>query len=213
MKESSESIAYKEANDIINHIVNICEIDVKNDDDRVFSLEFIRDLLTLYKGSSKNSAARIISTWNLPYAIENDQIKDGKYDIMLNKKELRDIITGKFLKEKLLFDSFSLELKRKNIEEYTKLFILLGGTEKGLSREALKKCLATADAFQYYPKELLKGDFSMDTNQFKKEADEIIKVLGSDQDFITIKDFVNIMTQSMKFPEENIENYNFKGDS
>ena len=78
MKESSESIAYKEANDIINHIVNICEIDVKNDDDRVFSLEFIRDLLTLYKGSSKDSAARIISTWNLPYAIENDQIKDGK---------------------------------------------------------------------------------------------------------------------------------------
>ena len=213
MKESSESIITKEANDIINHIITICEIEVKSEEDKVFSLDFIRDLITLYKGNSKDNAARIISTWNFPNAIENDLVKDGKYDVLLSKKELRDIITGKFLKDKLLFDSYTLELKRKNVEEYSKLFILLGGNEKGLSKEAIKKCLATADAFSSNPKELLKGEISIDLNAFKNEAEDIFKVLGSDQEFITIKDFVNIMTQSMNFPEENLANYNFKGDT
>ncbi len=213
--ESVEVITEKEANLIIDHIINVCDIEPKGEDDKVFSLEFIRDLLSLYKGNSKDNAARILSTWKIADAIMDDSIKDGKYEHMLSKKELRRILTGKFLKEDMLFDKYALNLKKENAEEYSKLLLLLGGNEKGLSKESLTKCLATAEAFASNPKETLKGEISInaDSTAFKNAAEEILNLMGSEENFLTINDFINIMTISMKFPDnKKLNSLKFKGD-
>ena len=71
-----------------------------------------------------------------------------------------------------------------------------GGTKNGLSKENLKKCLR----FAY---ETLNGNDSVDSRTIENEVNELVEYLSSEnEEEISLKDFVNVMTSNTPFPKD-----------
>ena len=103
-----------------------------------------------------------------------------------------------------MFSEDNLENKRLYIEEYYKLYNLMGGDSKGISKNSLRTCLNKA--YNFYN--------NNENNQSEiasiKEVNEIFQLLSTDNinsEYLSINDFINIMT-SFEFGSLN-EDFDF----
>ena len=92
-----------------------------------------------------------------------------------------------------------LNQKRFKIEDYAKIYELIGGDDGGIKKEVLKKNI----------EEVLKL-LNIDENEEKlgqiaeEQAKEVIELLASNENSLSTEDFINIMTSNTPIPE-NIE--------
>jgi hypothetical protein len=91
----------------------------------------------------------------------------------------------------------------------------MGGTQNGISRENLKKCLIISykfvnDSKNFLIEEIGNAKYNTNSSNLKEnhlnlEVDEIMQYLcTSEKDTITLKEFINAMTCIGGFPNEDL---------
>lgn len=161
--------------------------------------------MALHNNKFNESVMRIITQYKMADAIKQGEFQsEAYYKKVLSNEEFTSFVTGKDTK-KLLFDNDNLADKRFSTEEYYKLFELMGGTEQGLSKTELKKCLTQAYQALASPEKYLNGEPQNANNDIiDTEVNEIIEFLSEENDqFLSIKDFVNAMTSNTPFPKNS----------
>ena len=152
---------------------------------------------------------KIITTYHLTENVKSGKFKtDHFYDEVLNNGEFCNLISGKNMKN-LLFNE-GLENKRFHTEEFYKLYALMGGTEKGISRQNLEKTIQSALKFYSDPGSFMLSEDEINfPKQIKEEIDEIFKFISTENsEYLSLKDFVNAMTSCKGFPVEDFSLFN-----
>ena len=189
-----ENITEEEAKKIFH---NLCQL---NDNQNQIDLNFIRRLLAI----NNNNYSKIFLKFLTQYKLI-DEMKQGKFqkekmhNVVFNEDEFVNFLTGKDAKDLIFEDNSDLSQKRFKIEDYAKLYELIGGTPNGINKADLQKNIKDV------LKLLIKYEDEETIGQIAEEqAKEIIELLGSNEDGITPEDFMNIMTSNTTMPE-NIE--------
>ena len=119
--------------------------------------------------------------------------------MVFNEEEFVNFLTGKDTKELIFEDNSDLNQKRFKIEDYAKLYELIGGNQNGINKDDLKKNI------EEVLKLLSQNEDEGKLSQIAEEqAKEVIELLGSNEDSLTPEDFMNIMTSNTMMPE-NLE--------
>ena len=189
-----ESETEKEAKKIFD---DLCKL---NDEQRQVDLNFIRRLLAINNNNYSKIFLKFITQYKLI-----DEMKKGKFNkenlhnVVFNEEEFVNFLTGKDTKELIFDDNSDLSQKRFKIEDYAKLYELIGGNQNGINKEDLVKNIKEV-------LELLNENENEDKlNQIAEEqAKEVIELLSSNGDSLTPEDFMNIMTSNTAMPD-NIE--------
>ena len=121
--------------------------------------------------------------------------KDNLHNVVFNEEEFVNFLTGKDTKDLIFDDNSDLSQKRFKIEDYAKLYELIGGNQNGINKEDLVKNIKEV-------LELLNQNESEDKLNLiaEEQAKEIIELLGSNVDSLTPEDFMNIMTSNTMMP-------------
>ena len=186
-----ESETEKEAKKIFD---DLCKL---NDDQKQVDLNFIRRLLAINNNNYSKIFLKFITQYKLI-----DEMKKGKFNkenlhnVVFNEEEFVNFLTGKDTKELIFDDNSDLSQKRFKIEDYAKLYELIGGNQNGINKEDLTKNIK--EVF-----ELLNENENEDKlNQIAEEqAKEVIELLSSNGDSLTPEDFMNIMTSNTIIPD------------
>ena len=186
-----ESETEKEAKKIFD---DLCKL---NDEQRKVDLNFIRRLLAINNNNYSKIFLKFITQYKLI-----DEMKKGKFNkenlhnVVFNEEEFVNFLTGKDTKELIFDDNSDLSQKRFKIEDYAKLYELIGGNQNGINKEDLTKNIK--EVF-----ELLNENENEDKlNQIAEEqAKEVIELLSSNGDSLTPEDFMNIMTSNTIIPD------------
>ena len=181
----------KEAKKIFD---DLCKL---NDEQRQVDLNFIRRLLAINNNNYSKIFLKFITQYKLI-----DEMKKGKFNkenlhnVVFNEEEFVNFLTGKDTKELIFDDNSDLSKKRFKIEDYAKLYELIGGNQNGINKEDLTKNIK--EVF-----ELLNENENEDKlNQIAEEqAKEVIELLSSNGDSLTPEDFMNIMTSNTIIPD------------
>ena len=171
-----------------------------NDDQKQIDLNFIRRLLAI----NNNNYSKIFLKFLTQYKLI-DEMKEGKFNkenlhnVVFNEDEFVNFLTGKDTKELIFEDNSDLSQKRFKIEDYAKLYELVGGNQNGINREDLKKNI------EEVLKLLNQNENEDKLSQIAEEqTKEVIELLGSSDDSLTPEDFMNIMTSNTGMPD-NLE--------
>ena len=186
-----ENETEKEAKKIFD---DLCKL---NDDQKQVDLNFIRRLLAINNNNYSKIFLKFITQYKLI-----DEMKKGKFNkenlhnVVFNEEEFVNFLTGKDTKELIFDDNSDLSQKRFKIEDYAKLYELIGGNQNGINKEDLTKNIK--EVF-----ELLNENENEDKlNQIAEEqAKEVIELLSSNGDSLTPEDFMNIMTSNTIIPD------------
>ena len=186
-----ESETEKEAKKIFD---DLCKL---NDEQRQVDLNFIRRLLAINNNNYSKIFLKFITQYKLI-----DEMKKGKFNkenlhnVVFNEEEFVNFLTGKDTKELIFDDNSDLSQKRFKIEDYAKLYELIGGNQNGINKEDLTKNIKEV-------LELLNENENEDKlNQIAEEqAKEVIELLSSNGDSLTPEDFMNIMTSNTIIPD------------
>ena len=121
--------------------------------------------------------------------------KDNLHNVVFNEEEFVNFLTGKDTKDLIFDDNSDLSQKRFKIEDYAKLYELIGGNQNGINKEDLVKNIKEV-------LELLNQNESEDKLNLiaEEQAKEVIELLGSNVDSLTPEDFMNIMTSNTMMP-------------
>ena len=190
--EEYEKISEDEAKKIFNEL---CEL---NDNQNTIDLNFIRRLLSINNNNYSPLFLKFITQYKLIDSMKNGKYsKDTLHNHVFNEEEFVNFITGKDTKELLFDDTLDLGQKRFKIDEYTKLYELVRGKNSQINRNALKEGI-----FEVM-KSLSNGvnDYAFN-KEAEEQANEIIELLGSNEDCLTPEDFMNIMTSNTPLPEK-----------
>ena len=189
-----EKITEDEAKKIFN---DLCKL---NDDQKQIDLNFIRRLLAI----NNNNYSKIFLKFLTQYKLI-DEMRKGKFNkeslhnVVFNEDEFVNFLTGKDTKELIFEDNSDLNQKRFKIEDYAKLYELIGGNQNGINKDDLKKNI------EEVLKLLNQNEDEGKLSQIAEEqAKEVIELLGSNEDSLTPEDFMNIMTSNTMMPE-NLE--------
>jgi DNA-directed RNA polymerase subunit F len=189
-----EKITEDEAKKIFN---DLCKL---NDDQKQIDLNFIRRLLAI----NNNNYSKIFLKFLTQYKLI-DEMRKGKFNkeslhnVVFNEEEFVNFLTGKDTKELIFEDNSDLNQKRFKIEDYAKLYELIGGNQNGINKDDLKKNI------EEVLKLLNQNEDEGKLSQIAEEqAKEVIELLGSNEDSLTPEDFMNIMTSNTMMPE-NLE--------
>ena len=189
-----ERITEEEAKQIFSEL---CKL---NDDQKQIDLNFIRRLLAI----NNNNYSKIFLKFLTQYKLI-DEMKEGKFNkenlhnVVFNEDEFVNFLTGKDTKELIFEDNSDLSQKRFKIEDYAKLYELVGGNQNGINREDLKKNI------EEVLKLLNQNENEDKLSQIAEEqTKEVIELLGSSDDSLTPEDFINIMTSNTGMPD-NLE--------
>lgn len=164
------------------------------------SLETIRSMLRIHcvderKREYNKTALNMISSYKLKeHIIDGSFDKGNYYEETLSQAEFREIINGSKTKDILFNNSKNtIDNKRTNIEDYSKLYSLFTDKDDGISVNNLAKCLEIAA-------QTLEGSSS--STNYLSLAQDIINTLGrSFGDKLTPEDFINIMTSEADIPD------------
>ena len=145
----------------------------------------------------------------LNYKLE-DNIIEGKVTgnfnpTVFNEESFVNYFSGKELKE-ILFDS-NLDEKKNKIETLTNLYGIIGGNSERIEKDKLINSLKKFYHLCKYPNIPNQLDHINDFDINKKaeeEANEIIELLGENQESISLNDFINMMTSDSHY--DNIPN-------
>ena len=189
-----EKITEDEAKKIF---IDLCKL---NDDQKQIDLNFIRRLLAI----NNNNYSKIFLKFLTQYKLI-DEMRKGKFNkeslhnVVFNEDEFVNFLTGKDTKELIFEDNSDLNQKRFKIEDYAKLYELIGGNQNGINKDDLKKNI------EEVLKLLNQNEDEGKLSQIAEEqAKEVIELLGSNEDSLTPEDFMNIMTSNTMMPE-NLE--------
>ena len=173
----------------------LCEL---NDNQNTVDLTFIRKLLSINDNNYSDIFLKFITQYKLIDSMKKGNFhKDSTHNVVFDEAEFVNFLTGKETKDLLFEDNLDLSQKRFYIDDYAKLYELIGGNQNGINKDVLKKNIEN----------LLK---TLDQNCeniseiAEEQANEIIELLGSNEDSLTPEDFMNIMTSNTSCPK-NIE--------
>ena len=185
-----EKITEDEAKKIF---IDLCKL---NDDQKQIDLNFIRRLLAI----NNNNYSKIFLKFLTQYKLI-DEMRKGKFNkeslhnVVFNEEEFVNFLTGKDTKELIFEDNSDLNQKRFKIEDYAKLYELIGGNQNGINKDDLKKNI------EEVLKLLNQNEDEGKLSQIAEEqAKEVIELLGSNVDSLTPEDFMNIMTSNTMIP-------------
>ena len=185
-----ESETEKEAKKIFD---DLCKL---NDEQRQVDLNFIRRLLAINNNNYSKIFLKFITQYKLIDEMRKGKFnKDNLHNVVFNEEEFVNFLTGKDTKELIFDDNSDLSQKRFKIEDYAKLYELIGGNQNGINKEDLVKNIKEV-------LELLSQNESEDKLNLiaEEQAKEIIELLGSNVDSLTPEDFMNIMTSNTMMP-------------
>ena len=176
---------------------DLCKL---NDDQKQIDLNFIRRLLAI----NNNNYSKIFLKFLTQYKLI-DEMRKGKFNkeslhnVVFNEEEFVNFLTGKDTKELIFEDNSDLNQKRFKIEDYAKLYELIGGNQNGINKDDLKKNI------EEVLKLLNQNEDEGKLSQIAEEqAKEVIELLGSNEESLTPEDFMNIMTSNTMIPD-NLE--------
>ena len=185
-----ENEAEKEAKKIFD---DLCKL---NDDQKQVDLNFIRRLLAINNNNYSKIFLKFITQYKLIDEMRKGKFnKDNLHNVVFNEEEFVNFLTGKDTKDLIFDDNSDLSQKRFKIEDYAKLYELIGGNQNGINKEDLVKNIKEV-------LELLNQNESEDKLNLiaEEQAKEIIELLGSNVDSLTPEDFMNIMTSNTMMP-------------
>ena len=185
-----ESETEKEAKKIFD---DLCKL---NDEQRQVDLNFIRRLLAINNNNYSKIFLKFITQYKLIDEMRKGKFnKDNLHNVVFNEEEFVNFLTGKDTKDLIFDDNSDLSQKRFKIEDYAKLYELIGGNQNGINKEDLVKNIKEV-------LELLNQNESEDKLNLiaEEQAKEIIELLGSNVDSLTPEDFMNIMTSNTMMP-------------
>ena len=172
----------------------LCEL---NENNNTIDLNFIRQLLSINNNQYSPIFLKFITQYKLIEAMKNEKYnKDSLHNVVFNEEEFVNFITGKDTKDLLFDDNMDLGQKRFKIDDYAKLYELIGGDQNGINRNELKERIK--EVLMTLNKE---GNGSNLDQIAEGEAKEVIELLGSNEDSLTPEDFMNIMTSNTTLPE------------
>ena len=172
----------------------LCEL---NENNNTIDLNFIRQLLSINNNQYSPIFLKFITQYKLIEAMKNEKYnKDSLHNVVFNEEEFVNFITGKDTKDLLFDDNMDLGQKRFKIDDYAKLYELIGGDQNGINRNELKERIK--EVLMTLNKE---GNGSNLDQIAEEEAKEVIELLGSNEDSLTPEDFMNIMTSNTTLPE------------
>ena len=171
----------------------LCQL---NDGQDTIDLNFIRRLLSINDNQYPEIFLKFITQYKLIDTLKSGNFnKDSMHNVVFNEEEFVNFVTGKNTKELLFDDNIDLAQKRFQIDDYANLYNLIVGNEGIINREVLKNNIMEL------LKELKDGESEKDINDIAdKEVDEILELLGSNEDSLTPEDFMNIMTSNTQMP-------------
>ena len=189
-----EKITEDEAKKIFN---DLCKL---NDDQKQIDLNFIRRLLAINNNNYSKIFLKFITQYKLIDEMRKGKFnKDNLHNVVFNEEEFVNFLTGKDTKDLIFDDNSDLSQKRFKIEDYAKLYELIGGNQNGINKDDLKKNI------EEVLKLLNQNEDEGKLSQIAEEqAKEVIELLGSNEDSLTPEDFMNIMTSNTMMPE-NLE--------
>jgi hypothetical protein len=165
----------------------------------IVKIKGLNDIIKLFKKEwkIKDQTHEIILNFIL------EKLKNNKEDDNITEDEFIDLVTGNKVKS-ILFD-YNLDDKRKQIEGITILYNMMGGDEKGLSAEALKKNLQVFMEFISDVDGYVENENSLYAkNNFNSEVEEILKLLATKHDdYLSLEDFINVLSEETYTTFEN----------
>jgi hypothetical protein len=171
-----------------------------NDNQAQIDLNFLRRLLAINKNNYDKTFLKFLTQYRLIDEMKNGKFnKENAHNVVFNEDEFVNFLTGKDIKELIFDDNMDLNQKRFKIEDYAKIYELIGGDDGGIKKEVLKKNI----------EEVLKL-LNIDENEenlgqiAEEQAKEVIELLASNENSLSTEDFMNIMTSNTPIPE-NIE--------
>ena len=186
-----ESITEDEAKAIFKEL---CDLN----NGKKFDLDFIRKLLSINDNNYSDIFLKFITQYKLIEKMKEGNFnKDLPHNIEFDEDKFVKFLTGKDTKELLFENKLDLSQKRFYIDDYAKIYELIGGNQNGINKDILKK-------------EIENLLISLDKNNenvskvAEEQANELIELLGSNEDNLTPEDFINIMTSNTPCPK-NIE--------
>ena len=188
--EEYEKIREDDAKKIFQEL---CQL---NDGQDTIDLNFIRRLLSINDNRYPEIFLKFITQYKLIDTLKSGNFnKDSMHNVVFNEEEFVNFVTGKNTKELLFDDNIDLEQKRFQIDDYANLYDLIAGNEGIINRNELKKNILEV------LNELNDGENKKDINDIADEqVDEILELLGSNEDSLTPEDFMNIMTSNTQMP-------------
>ena len=185
-----ENETEKEAKKIFD---DLCKL---NDDQKQVDLNFIRRLLAINNNNYSKIFLKFITQYKLIDEMRKGKFnKDNLHNVVFNEEEFVNFLTGKDTKDLIFDDNSDLSQKRFKIEDYAKLYELIGGNQNGINKEDLVKNIKEV-------LELLNQNESEEKLNLiaEEQAKEVIELLGSNVDSLTPEDFMNIMTSNTMMP-------------
>ena len=171
-----------------------------NDNQAQIDLNFLRRLLAINKNNYDKTFLKFLTQYRLIDEMKNGKFnKENAHNVVFNEDEFVNFLTGKDIKELIFDDNMDLNQKRFKIEDYAKIYELIGGDDGGIKKEVLKKNI----------EEVLKL-LNIDENEenlgqiAEEQAKEVIELLASNENSLSTEDFKNIMTSNTPILE-NIE--------
>lgn len=160
-------------------------------------LDKLRPILAQYGKDAelKSNIIQIISSYKLTEKMLKNEVVDKSYNVKFNEESFCQFVSGKEIKNVIY--GKTLPEQKDEIEEFYKLYILMGGTMDGISKESLNKCITNTFKLYGDPEGYMKSTFNADLEKlnYNREAEDMIKTLGRYQDDkLTLEDFMNIMT-------------------
>ena len=169
-----------------------------NDNQNQIDLNFIRRLLAINNNNYSKIFLKFLTQYKLIEEMRQGKFnKENLHNVVFNEDEFVNFLTGKDSKE-LIFDNNSeLSQKRFKIDDYAKLYELIGGNQNGINKEELKKNIEEVLRLLSQNK-----NEEMINLMADEQAKEIIELLGSNDDSLTPEDFMNIMTSNTEMPDK-----------
>ena len=187
-----EHVTEEEAKKIFSEL---CKL---NDDQKQVDLNFIRRLLAINNNKYSPIFLKFLTQYKLIDEMRNGKFnKESLHNVVFNEDEFVNFLTGKDTKELIFEDNTDLSQKRFKIEDYAKLYELLGGNQNGINKGDLKNNI------EEVLKLLNQNKNESNLSEIAEEqAKEVIELLGSNEDCLTPEDFMNIMTSNTGMPEK-----------
>ena len=187
-----EKITEDEAKEIFREL---CKL---NNGENTIDLNFIRSLLSINNNNYSEIFLKFITQYKLIESMKSGKFnKDTLHNVVFEEEEFVNFITGKQTKDLLFEDNLDLPQKRFKIDEYAKLYELIGGDQQGISKISLKQNIE--EVLKSLCKEEDIGNLS---ELAEEQAEEIIELLGSNEGSLSPEDFMNIMTSNTPFPDK-----------
>ena len=169
-----------------------------NDNQNQIDLNFIRRLLAINNNNYPKIFLKFLTQYKLIEEMRQGKFnKENLHNVVFNEDEFVNFLTGKDSKELIFDNNTELSQKRFKIDDYAKLYELIGGNQNGINKEELKKNIE--DVLRLLSQN--KND-EMISLLAEEQTKEIIELLGSNEDSLTPEDFMNIMTSNTEMPDK-----------